>query len=50
MTLKKCTCGEMLTTKNVIRHTSRAFNLFWFTCKKCQSTMVMKRKTQGVRK
>lgn len=44
MTLKTCTCGHVLTTKNVIQFKKSWMDkvkMLWFTCVSCKSTAVL---------
>lgn len=41
MTIKKCTCGETITTKNAERVSRNGIGL-WFTCSSCGSTSIKK--------
>lgn len=40
MTIRKCTCGEVLTTKTCYS-IGRKGELLYINCKKCESTLVV---------
>ena len=47
MKLKTCSCGNVVTTKNVVkvmRHYDSGRDTLWFSCRECGSTLILKAK------